>query len=149
MLQLRKHLSPGGRNKSVSCPCNVPQVVPLVIAHDDRIESVWSREVTAHHELLPSVDPIFDPRSGPASWLVQTVFSLRDHAFQSLLSGGCNHVGCGGFKKIQELNPRRLKLQLAQQRATFDQWQRCGVTIVVAEQIKHEIANAVCFAPVV
>src|SRR6266513_4793539 len=130
MLQFREHLSPGGRNKAVPSPCHVHQVLAFVISLYDRIESVWSREVTADHELLAFVDPILDPSPGAASWLVQTVLSLRDDPFQSLLFGGCNHVGCGDFEKIQELNSQRLKLQSAQQRSTFDQRQRCGITSV-------------------
>ena len=49
-----------------------------VTAHDDRVEAVWPRYVTADDQFLPTVHAVFDPRAGAFPWLIKAVFTLPD-----------------------------------------------------------------------
>ena len=42
-----------------------------VIAHDDRVEAVWPRYVTADDQRLPTIHAVFDPRAGAFPWLIK------------------------------------------------------------------------------
>ena len=97
-----KHLPSRGRHKAVPHSCNVDQVVVFVISNDDGIETVSTRDVSADYKLLTKVDPVFDPGAAPLSGLVQTIFSLADDPFESLLTNSPEDVRCGCLNAIRK-----------------------------------------------
>src|SRR6266851_7379258 len=54
MFQFRKHLSPGGRDKSVPRSCHIHQLVFVIVANDQRVDAVRSWEIAANYKLLPT-----------------------------------------------------------------------------------------------
>jgi hypothetical protein len=80
--QLFKHLPSRGRHKSISNSRDVDQLLSLVISNDDGVETVSAREVSADHQFLSAIDPIFDPRATSLSGFVAAIFSLADNSFK-------------------------------------------------------------------
>src|ERR1700733_10370549 len=51
----------------------VPEAVVAVDAHHQRIDSQIAGNIATHHDLLPEVEPILAPESGPLARLVDAV----------------------------------------------------------------------------
>src|SRR6266436_5133491 len=64
-------------NKAVADASDIHQIFSLIIADDQRIESVWPRNVSANHQLLSTVRPAFDPSTASFPCFVQAVFAFR------------------------------------------------------------------------
>jgi hypothetical protein len=104
---------------------------------------VGARYVTTDHQFLTAVQTVFRPRPTALSSLVPAVFSLRHHAFQSLLTGALEHRRYRGLEVLGDAYQRRLQLELGSQDfATFDERKLREIAALINEQIKHEIADA-------
>src|SRR6266436_3122506 len=66
-------------NKAVADASDVHQIFPLVIANDERVESVWPRNVSADDQLLTTVRPALDRSTSSFSCFVHTVFPLSNN----------------------------------------------------------------------
>jgi len=81
------------------------------IVHDDRVEAVWPRYVTADDQLLPTIHAVFDPRAGALPWLIKAVFTLPDNAFELLLTDSGKHISGRGLELFRDEDARRPQLQ--------------------------------------
>src|SRR5215472_11866238 len=129
MLQLRKHLSPRGRDKSVASSCHIHQLVSVIVADDQRVNAVRSWKIPADDKLLPAIHAIFDPGAASLARLVVAVLLLADDSFQPLLADRGEQIVGRCLDVIH--NPDSLVLEnkeTFQERSTLDQRKPCEVT---------------------
>src|ERR1700683_675889 len=84
----REHLPSRSRNKSVPSPRYVHQLIPFVVADDQRINAVRPREISADYELPAEINAMFYPDAAASARLVDAVSSLADDAFEMLFADG-------------------------------------------------------------
>jgi len=61
MTDFLEDLTARRRDKAVANASRINQILAAKIAHDQRIESVWPRDVASDHQLLASIHPALHP----------------------------------------------------------------------------------------
>src|SRR5215469_2555028 len=147
MLHFRKHLSPGGRDEAVARSCHIHQLVPVIVADDQRVNAVWSGKIPTDDKLLATIYAILDPSAASFSRLVLAVLLLADDSFQPLLADRSEQIVWRSLDVIH--NPDSLVLdnkEALQERSTIDQRKACEVTTLPAQQIENVVMNPRCFS---
>ena len=106
-----------------------------------------TRDVTADHQFLATIDPAFDPRSRAFSGFVRAILAFGDHALKLLLPNGGKHIVCAGFELLRDSEERRMQLQKRlHEFAAVSQGKSGEIALLADEKIEDEIVNTRCFA---
>ena len=111
-LQLFEYLAPRGRNKSVAHSGYVDQIVSLVIANDDGVESVGSGDEASDHQFLTAIHAILDLTSRSES--VNAIPSLSHDPLELLPSNCVEQIGGRNLDTIRNTNSGRGKFPQVQ-----------------------------------
>src|SRR5579863_62103 len=68
--------------KSVANASDVNQILSAIVAHYDRIDSVWTRQETADDKFLAAIDSQLRPGARALSRLIHAVLTLRYNTFE-------------------------------------------------------------------
>src|SRR5215469_61164 len=109
-LQPGEYLAPRSRHKAVPDSGDINQMVSPVIANNDCVHSVRSRNVTSDHKFLSPIQPVLRPRPAPFPNLVAAVLPFGNDTFQPLAASGTEHVPRGCFEIVRNADSGRLKL---------------------------------------
>src|SRR5260370_16603045 len=88
-----KHLTPRRGNEAVANASYINQIFAAIVANDERVKSVWPRQVPADHQLLPLIHAVFNPCARALSRLVEAVFTFPNDAFNLLSAHSRQHTG--------------------------------------------------------
>src|SRR5215469_15644685 len=147
MTDFLEDLSPRRRNEAVADTGDVHQILALVISDDERVKSVWPRNVSTDDQLLSAIRPAFDPCTGSFSCLVRAIFAFSDGSFQLLLPHGGKQVVRGNLELFGDADSRRTQPQKRfHQPTALTERQTCEVSVVTDKKIEDKIVDTRRFA---
>lgn len=86
MLQLQKNLPPGGRNESVPSSGHIHEPIAVVVADDQRVDSMGAGKIATDDKLLTEIHSMFDPCTAALAGFVCAVLSLANNSLKTLFS---------------------------------------------------------------
>lgn len=90
--QLLENVASRGRNEAASDSGDIDQILPALIADDQRVQTVRSGEVAANDKFLAAIHPMLDPGAGALSRLVEAVSAFGHDTVEALLADHEEHV---------------------------------------------------------
>jgi len=144
VLQLREHLSPGGRHESIPRPRRVHQLIPVVIPDDQRVDAVWAGEIPSDHELLPTIHAMLDPRAGAFPGFVGAVPPLPDDALKPLLAYGGQHLSRPSLDVVSDPDPPVADCyEGLQERPPLDERETRKIAALAAQEVEDVVVDAI------
>src|SRR5580704_1111089 len=88
VLQFRENLPSRSRDEPIPCSCHVSELVPVVVADDQGINTMRARKISADDKFLTEIHAMLDPRATSLPWLVDAVPPFSNDALKLLLARG-------------------------------------------------------------
>src|ERR1041384_2385331 len=101
-LQRVEYVPPQMRREPCSHLSGEPQLLPLVVADEQRVYAVRSRAITANHEFLLLIELQLDPGATAFARLVEGVFAFGTDSLQSDSRDGFDHLLRRASERLRE-----------------------------------------------